>query len=271
MAPPKRAPKDLGPLTPTTLRDYCRFNGGKTVIQHFRVLDQDGDGDLTRKEFAKAARAMGFLNATKEECDFVFAWLDTDGSGTVPYKELDKKLRDRPIETDGEKKKREADEAAAAEKAAAEAAAEAVAAKAAAAEAAAEAARAAAMGAEEMTDSDDSEFDEAPPPVAMSTGFKLNMGMVQREEIDSAKPNAVPHTPKGEVLEMLRAKAAAAEAAAMDAAAGTVASPTVEPAAAPAQPETAAAKAGGNAGGGAATVARLCSCFEACLLRRPGS
>ena len=29
MAPPRRPPKDLGPLTPTALRDYVRFNGGK--------------------------------------------------------------------------------------------------------------------------------------------------------------------------------------------------------------------------------------------------
>ena len=50
-----RPVKDLGVLTPTTLRDYVRFNGGKTVIQHFRVLDVDGVGEMTRKEFAKVS------------------------------------------------------------------------------------------------------------------------------------------------------------------------------------------------------------------------
>ena len=81
MAPPRRAPKDLGPLTPTALRDYVRFNGGKTVIQHFRVLDADGSGDLTSKEFLQGVRLMGFVNATKEEAAFVWDWLDKDGDG----------------------------------------------------------------------------------------------------------------------------------------------------------------------------------------------
>ncbi|KOO23123.1 hypothetical protein Ctob_010812 [Chrysochromulina tobinii] len=117
--PPKQYPKkNLGVLTPTTLRDYFRFNGGKTVIQHFRGLDDNQDGELTLKEFTDGVRAIGFLDATKAECEFVFKWLDNDGSGVVPYKELDKKLRERPIES-------LAEQIAAAEQAAAKAAADA--------------------------------------------------------------------------------------------------------------------------------------------------
>lgn len=120
MAPPRRPPKDLGPLTPTALRDYVRFNGGKTVIQHFRVLDADGSGDLTSKEFLQGVRVMGFVNATKEEAAFVWDWLDKDGDGVIPYKEMDKRIRDRPIETEEEAAAREAEAREAAEKAAAE-------------------------------------------------------------------------------------------------------------------------------------------------------
>ena len=120
MAPAsKRTPKDLGPLTPTTIRDHVRFSGGKTVIQHFRGLDANSDGELTLKEFIQGVRSMGFIEATKEEAQFVFSWLDKDGSGFVPYKELDKRIRDRPMLTDEEEKAREAEERAAAEKAAA--------------------------------------------------------------------------------------------------------------------------------------------------------
>jgi len=120
MPPKVYAKKSLGPLTPTTLRDYLRFNGGKTVIQHFRGLDSDSDGELTLKELKVAVCTMGFLDATDEDCKFVFRWLDSDSSGVVPYKELDKKLRERPMETDGEREAREAAERAAAEKKAAE-------------------------------------------------------------------------------------------------------------------------------------------------------
>jgi len=125
-AMPKAYPKkNLGPLTPTTLRDHVRFNGGKTVIQHFRCLDGNGDGTLTLKEFMAGVRSMGFLDATDDEVRFVFEWLDHDGSGVIPYKELDKKLRERPKETEAEKLAREQreEEMRAAEEAAARAAA----------------------------------------------------------------------------------------------------------------------------------------------------
>jgi len=102
MPPKVYAAKDLGVLTPTTFRDYVRFTGGKTVIQHFRVLDINGDGELTLKEFVKGVRTLGYLNATAEECEFVFKWLDDDGSGILPYPELDKKLRKHPVLTEAE-------------------------------------------------------------------------------------------------------------------------------------------------------------------------
>jgi hypothetical protein len=99
MAPRKNAPPaDLGKLTFASLREHMRFSGGKTVLQHFRDLDLDASGELNKKEFAKAVKAMGFPSATKEEVTAVWEVLDKNGDGTIPYKELDKKLREKATE-----------------------------------------------------------------------------------------------------------------------------------------------------------------------------
>ncbi|KOO26610.1 hypothetical protein Ctob_002497 [Chrysochromulina tobinii] len=89
-----KSPKNLGALTSETLRNFFRFSGGMTVIQHFRGIDHDHDGILTLEDFIIGVRSIGFENATEEECTSVFKWLDDDGSGAVPYQELDKKLRE---------------------------------------------------------------------------------------------------------------------------------------------------------------------------------
>jgi len=96
----ERAPKDLGPLTPMSFRDYVRFSSVETVLMHFHKLDTDGSGELTIKEFRPAIKKMGFISATKDECDMVFRWLDNDGSGKIPYKELDRKLRENPVDVE---------------------------------------------------------------------------------------------------------------------------------------------------------------------------
>ena len=43
----------------------------------------------------------------------------------------------------------------------------------------------------------------------LCTGFKLNLGTVKPNEVTDGKPVAVPHTPKGQVLEGIAAAAAA--------------------------------------------------------------
>ena len=98
----KKPSKNLGLLTPATFREHVRFTGGKTVIQHFRDLDKNQNGELALEEFVKGVRAMGFVDSTRDECKLLFDWLDRDGSGTIPYKELDKRLRDRPPADDDE-------------------------------------------------------------------------------------------------------------------------------------------------------------------------
>ena len=83
-------------LSYTSFRDYVKFSGGKRVIDFFKVLDADSSGELTRKEFAKGVKAMGFEVAAVS-IDEVFNMLDKDGSGRIPFKELDKRLREKDV------------------------------------------------------------------------------------------------------------------------------------------------------------------------------
>ena len=53
------------------------------------------------------------------------------------------------------------------------------------------------------SDCSSSEGDDEPDPVPVSTGFKLNLGKVAANEVDGAKPVAVPHTPKGKLVQEL--------------------------------------------------------------------
>jgi len=92
------AKRHLGTLTPTALRNHVRFNGGKTVLEFFRGLDSDADGFLTREELHVGLRAMGYRDASADEVELIYRWLDHDGSGVIPYRELDQKLREQPIE-----------------------------------------------------------------------------------------------------------------------------------------------------------------------------
>ena len=48
-------------------------------------------------------------------------------------------------------------------------------------------------------------------------GFKLNLGSVKANEVDDEKPEAIPHTPKGDIVERLQAERAAVEAARLEA------------------------------------------------------
>ena len=80
---PAAAPaKPLPPLDRWTLREHLRgFSGngtGKRLVDYFREMDDDGSGELTQKEFGKALKRLGFVDATKEQIDAV--WKDFDVS-----------------------------------------------------------------------------------------------------------------------------------------------------------------------------------------------
>jgi hypothetical protein len=56
------------------------------------------------------------------------------------------------------------------------------------------------------SDDSSSEGDDEPDPAPVSTGFKLNLGKVAANQVDDTKPVAMPHTPKGEVVQGLLAQ-----------------------------------------------------------------
>ena len=83
------------------------------------------------------------------------------------------------------------------------------------ARAAAEAAREEASSSDACSssgDDDDSAGAEVEAVPSAPSGFRLNLATVQRDDVDGTKPVAVPHTPKGAILEALQAAAAGATA-----------------------------------------------------------
>merc|ERR1712216_263754 len=65
------------------------------VLDLFRDWDDDGNGEISRKEFHKAMPALG-LEVPKKAIDELFNEWDSSGDGSVGYKELTKILRARP-------------------------------------------------------------------------------------------------------------------------------------------------------------------------------
>lgn len=64
-----------------------------TCLDLFALFDEDGNGEISKKEFRKAIRGFGF-KATNLEIDAVFDQLDfVDQSGTLSYLELNRTLR----------------------------------------------------------------------------------------------------------------------------------------------------------------------------------
>ena len=92
-------PEDVVEFTAHDLRDYLRYSFGKRLIDHFKGMDTDASGELSKKEFRQAVARLGFVRASRPSVDEAFTVLDEDHSGQLGYTELDKKLRrlgDRP-------------------------------------------------------------------------------------------------------------------------------------------------------------------------------
>ena len=52
------------------------------------------------RQFREGVRTKMGFEGTDEDFALVFKWLDHDGNGTIPFRELDKKLRERPVDMD---------------------------------------------------------------------------------------------------------------------------------------------------------------------------
>jgi hypothetical protein len=81
---------DAAPVA-VQLRDALTRNAVR-VMDLFRDWDTDGDGQVSKKEFRRAMRKMGF-DATRATVDEVFDSWDADRSGQVDFNELNKQLR----------------------------------------------------------------------------------------------------------------------------------------------------------------------------------
>jgi Ca2+-binding EF-hand superfamily protein len=81
--------------------EYIRFSfrdalarSSTRAIDLFRQWVEGGSGEIEKKEFRRAIKSMGFdFIANDKEIDMIFNEFDTDGSGKVDYKELNKHLR----------------------------------------------------------------------------------------------------------------------------------------------------------------------------------
>ena len=54
---------------------------------HFKKMDKDASGDLSKKEFRHAVEMFGFTRATKESVDAAFDVLDANHSSKLDYVE----------------------------------------------------------------------------------------------------------------------------------------------------------------------------------------
>ena len=80
-----------GPVDAVQLREILSQNAVR-VIDLFKEWDEDGDGNVTKKEFRKAIPALG-VQAPRAEIDALFDSFDPDGSGSIEYAEFNKLLR----------------------------------------------------------------------------------------------------------------------------------------------------------------------------------
>ena len=71
------------------------------VIDIFKEWDDDGSGQISKREFGKA---MSILGVERSVLDDLFDSIDTDGSGQIDYNEIYKKLRKKVDFTPGKRR-----------------------------------------------------------------------------------------------------------------------------------------------------------------------
>ena len=84
---------------PVQLRDLLAKNSVR-VIDLFRDWDEDGNGLVDRMEFYKAIIALG-IKVPRKDSDALFDLFDSDGSGSIAYREMNKHLRRRVVAEKG--------------------------------------------------------------------------------------------------------------------------------------------------------------------------
>lgn len=57
-------------------------------MKAFKYFDLDNNGTCEPEEFVKAIEKIGVVIPSKKEADILFKHYDTDGSGSLDYKEF---------------------------------------------------------------------------------------------------------------------------------------------------------------------------------------
>ena len=78
------------------------------VLDLLRDWDHDGDGVIARDEFALALRSLGF-EAPPSAVQNLFNAIDTDGSGTISFRELDSSIRAQRFFVERQRTERDTD------------------------------------------------------------------------------------------------------------------------------------------------------------------
>ena len=90
---------DLHEFIRFSLRDSLKHAAAR-VMDLLREWDEDADGQIDRKEFRRAIKALGFgALAGKEDIDLVFDEFDESGDGLIQFNELNRMLR-QSVEVD---------------------------------------------------------------------------------------------------------------------------------------------------------------------------
>jgi len=84
---------DALPIT-EQIASALRENAAR-VIDLFREMDANGDGEVSKKEFREAMTGLG-LEVPAKDVDSLFDSWDSDGGGSLDFKELQKILKSKP-------------------------------------------------------------------------------------------------------------------------------------------------------------------------------
>lgn len=78
---------------------FVRFitSNNISVLTFFKKFDKSGDGLLQKEELRAGLSALGF-SIENEDFNLFYSFIDLDGSGSINYKELLKKLRRAGVE-----------------------------------------------------------------------------------------------------------------------------------------------------------------------------
>lgn len=84
----------------TSMRQMADKLSGQAsrVIDLFKKWDVNGDGSISKREFARAMPMLGLSGHTSSEIDSLFSSFDPDLSGEITFRELYKMLRHNPNE-----------------------------------------------------------------------------------------------------------------------------------------------------------------------------